>query len=195
MQEVGVVLQTQHCQVSHRRAEKAKFCPLSAQSNQPFHTVQESQEPLRNAHFVNLLPSSFALGVCDKTASFNISQSDSAINKIKILQVEDEAPRCSLYPHTIHIQTAACSIHAACFKLRPLLPFHLTQFTVPYYCSISPTFLLWPGAEGTSPTQYPQCHLLACDTNPCKALLQKGLPTRLSPLWLPARMATCKIAF
>lgn len=40
IQEVGVVLPTQHCQVSHRRAEKATFCPFSSENNQALHIVQ-----------------------------------------------------------------------------------------------------------------------------------------------------------
>lgn len=60
-------------------------------------------------------------------------------------------------------------------------------------CQISPTFPPW--LEGPSPRQYPQCHLLACDTNPrhparpcCQAC-----SFSLAPPWSPALLATRQI--
>lgn len=99
------------------------------------------------------------------------------------------------YPHTTRIQTAS-SIHADCFRLsQTRLPFHESCLPVPRFCSIfSPKFPALAGADGTSPTQYRQCHLLACDTNPSH---QPGpaadrLDKPPGPSGGTARMATCQ---
>lgn len=101
-------------------------------------------------------------------------------------------------PAPSHHSHPACSLAQSCSWLSArspaALPRPLCQAASPD-CQISPTFPPWPGAEGTSPRQYPQCHLLACDTNPrhparpcCQAW-----SFSLSPRWSPALLATRKI--
>lgn len=99
------------------------------------------------------------------------------------------------HPHTTRIQTSL-SVHADCFRLcQTLLPFHESRLPVPRFCSISPKLPALARAHGTSPTQYRQCHLLACDTNPSH---QPGpaadrLDKPPGPSGGTARMARCQI--
>lgn len=151
----------------------------------------QSREPLCNALSVNLLPSSFALGVCNKTPSFNILHSlilQLIRSKSCKWKIKHQDVPCTLTPFTSKLLPCPFVL-LALSSLRPLLPFHVTQFTVSYYRSISPHFPSLAGSRwdlSNAVSAVPPSGLRHESQPPSKALLQKGLPIRLSPLWLPA---------
>lgn len=137
-----MVLPTQHCQVSHRRAEKQSFASFQLKTTKPSILSSQSQEPLCNAHFVNLLPSSFTLGVCNKTASFDLLHSpilQLIRSKSCKWKIKHQNVPCTLTPFTSKLLPCPFTL-LALSSLRPLLPFHVTRFTVPLLLQYFPHF-------------------------------------------------------
>lgn len=137
------------------------------------------------------------MGVCNKTSSFN------TLHSLILRLIRSKSCKWKIKPqdapHTIHIQTAALFIHAACFKLsqtsatlsrNPVYSVSFLQY-FPRFPSLSES--RWDLSNAVSAV--PPSGLRHESQSPSKALQQKGFPSRLSPLRLPARMATCKITF
>ncbi|KAF4795806.1 hypothetical protein TURU_089867 [Turdus rufiventris] len=102
-----------------------------------------------------------------------------ALEKVKLPPDEPSKPFHEWPPLTLISDSRMDGI-----RVQTLLPFHVSRLAVPRFCSISPKFPALARADGTFPTQYRQCHLLACDTNPShqQVLLRTGWTAQPAPL-------------